>query len=92
MTGSVAYAVQVRGLVQGVSFRWGTQRRAVELGVSGWVSNEPDGSVHAHVEGPAPRVEQMLAWLAQGPPGAVVEDLVSTGVEAEGLTGFEVRG
>lgn len=88
----VAYDVRVRGVVQGVSFRWHAQRRASALGVSGWVSNEPGGSVRAHVEGPREDVEQMLSWLAHGPVAAAVDDVESTGTTVRGLTGFEVAG
>src|SRR4029079_5743084 len=46
-----AVTVKVTGRVQGVSFRWYTVREAERLGVTGWVRNEPDGSVAAHLEG-----------------------------------------
>jgi acylphosphatase len=41
----------IHGRVQGVFFRDSTHRRASELGVSGWVRNNLDGSVEAAFEG-----------------------------------------
>ena len=49
--GTTAVDVRVRGRVQGVSFRMYAEQRAAELGVAGWVRNEPDGSVAVRVEG-----------------------------------------
>ena len=46
-----AVDVSVQGRVQGVAFRYHTQREAGRLGVHGWVRNEPDGSVAGHFEG-----------------------------------------
>ena len=43
--------VLVRGRVQGVGFRSGTQRRASQLGLVGWVRNLPDDTVEIHAEG-----------------------------------------
>ena len=49
---TTARRVVVRGLVQGVFFRDTCRREAMGHDVVGWVSNEPDGTVHAHFEGP----------------------------------------
>ena len=68
----------VSGLVQGVYFRGTTQTRAEQLGLKGWVANLPDGSVEVTAEGPRPALQQFLAFLHQGPPGARV-----TGVRTE---------
>ncbi|MBR1829476.1 MAG: acylphosphatase [Atopobiaceae bacterium] len=41
------------GEVQGVGFRWTSRRVAQELGLTGWVRNEPDGSVSMELQGPS---------------------------------------
>lgn len=62
----------ISGYVQGVGYRAFMLRKAQQLGVTGWVRNNPDGTVEAMVEGPADAVEQMTRWARQGPPGARV--------------------
>jgi acylphosphatase len=69
------YRVRVYGRVQGVGFRAATRSRARSLGLSGWVRNRQDGSVEAAIEGASAEVDEMLAWLRHGPPGAQVTDL-----------------
>lgn len=81
----------ITGRVQGVSFRYATQREAERHGVTGWVRNEPDGSVAVHAEGPADAVARLVEWCRQGPPGARVERVdVGEGSET-GATGFRIR-
>lgn len=65
--------VRVTGKVRGVGFRFSTLRRAHELGVTGWVRNEDDGSVQAVLQGTADQIDQMLSWLHYGPPSARVD-------------------
>jgi len=87
-----AIQVTVRGLVQGVGFRWSTRRMAHQTGVAGWVRNLADGAVGVWVQGPAAAVEDMRRFLEQGPPGAVVSSVGVTEVEPDpALTGFELR-
>jgi len=77
-----------------VGFRDATLRRARELGVLGWVRNDPEDAraVLVHAEGAAPAVEALLAFLGQGPRGAAV-DAVETGpTRVEGHERFAVRG
>lgn len=82
--------VTVTGMVQGVSFRFYAQREARRLGVSGWVRNEPDGSVAVHVEGDPDAVDAMVGWCRQGPPAARVERVDVRDATDEGLTSFGV--
>jgi acylphosphatase len=88
---TVGRRVRVSGRVQGVFFRAWAQGQARELGVSGWISNCPDGSVEAHLAGDEDCVKRMIQRLHQGPSNARVED-VSVEEEAAGELGrFEVR-
>jgi acylphosphatase len=64
--------VVVRGRVQGVGFRWFVREHAQTLKLAGWVKNLPDGMVELEVEGPADRVAELMAYVAEGPDGAVV--------------------
>jgi acylphosphatase len=63
----------VSGRVQGVWFRGSTQRRARELGLDGFARNLADGRVEVVASGDAAAVEELAAWLRQGPPLAEVE-------------------
>jgi acylphosphatase len=67
--------VVIRGRVQGVAFRYYTRHRALELGVTGWVRNLPDGRVEGLFEGDATAVEGLVEWCHSGPPSAQVECL-----------------
>lgn len=69
--------VVIKGAVQGVGYRHSTVRRAHLLGVTGWVQNMEDGTVEALVQGNPDQVDHMLAWLNQGPPGAIVRELTT---------------
>ncbi len=82
----------VRGTVQGIGFRDATRREAHRLGVKGWVRNEEDGSVLVHAEGPEPAVEEMLAFLREGPPGAEVSGVEVENLKVEGHEQFAIRG
>ncbi|HET8560795.1 MAG TPA: acylphosphatase [Marmoricola sp.] len=86
-----AVDIRVRGLVQGVFFRATCADRAERLGVAGWVSNEPDGTVAGHFEGPAGAVEALVAWCRSGPPRARVDVVEVSEGQATGSTGFVAR-
>lgn len=82
----------VRGAVQGVFFRDSTRSRAQDLGIRGWVRNEPDGTVAVHAEGEDAAVEALLGFLAEGPPAARVDAVDAEPAEVEGHEQFAVRG
>lgn len=86
-----AFQLKIHGRVQGVRYRASACEKARELGVTGWVRNESDGSVLAEVEGPADRVEAFLAWCRQGPPRADVEAVQAMPKAVSGYVGFEQR-
>ena len=80
----------ISGRVQGVGFRFYTQRKARELGVTGWVRNRRDGGVEAMVQGSAGAVESMIAWARRGPPSAVVAEVKIADGNGE-FAAFETR-
>jgi acylphosphatase len=63
----------ISGRVQGVGFRYTALHEAQRLGVTGWVMNEPDGSVRLVAQGPESAVAALEAWCREGPSGAVVQ-------------------
>jgi len=63
----------IHGRVQGVFFRDSMRRKAVELGISGWVRNCDDGTVEAVVQGSISAVEAIVQWAHHGPAHARVE-------------------
>ena len=66
---------RVHGLVQGVFFRHYTRLRAQELGLSGTVANQPNGTVFVTAEGPTEDVNKLLEWVKQGPELARVDQV-----------------
>ncbi len=66
----------VRGRVQGVGFRWFTQRTGIRLGLAGHVRNLPDGAVEVHARGSADALHAFEAALGEGPPSSRVERVV----------------
>ena len=82
----------VRGAVQGVGFRDATVSRARQLGVRGWVRHGEDGTVQVHAEGPEPAVEELVAFLHDGPPPARVLGVDADPATVEGHEQFATRG
>ena len=84
----------VHGRVQGVFFRDSTRSEAQRLGLSGWVRNNPDGTVEVEAVGARPALEELHDWLGLGPPAARVDRVDADWGEAEGsgTGGFRVTG
>ncbi|MBF1989495.1 acylphosphatase [Fischerella thermalis] len=91
MSQSIRAHLFISGRVQGVGYRFATVDTASQLGLSGWVRNLPDGRVEAVFEGVQEVVEEMIRWCHQGPPAAMVKDVVVEYEKPEGLNRFEVR-
>jgi acylphosphatase len=82
----------IRGRVQGVGFRYFVVRRAVELGVTGWVANGADGTVRCVAEGRPAALDALEAQLHDGPTGALIDAVDAVRMPATGrFAGFEVR-
>ncbi len=82
--------VHVTGTVQGVGFRPYVHRLAADLGLAGFVLNEPAGAL-LEAEGEPRRVDELLARLADpAPPLAHVEHLAVERVAPLGERGFRI--
>lgn len=82
--------IKIKGKVQGVFFRKSTQEKALQLGITGWVRNEPNGSVLTEIEGIAQAIAQMEEWLHKGPERARVEEVMIVEGDVKGYQDFEV--
>ncbi len=84
--------VIVKGIVQGVNFRYYTQRQAAKFNLTGWVKNLPDGSVAAVFEGEEADVNAMVLWCRRGPSAAHVTELIEQVEEYRGeFSSFSVK-
>ncbi len=89
---SVRANILVKGVVQGVGFRWFVTRTAEKLRVTGWVKNNIDGSVEIDVEGDRGEIEILIAEVKAGPRSSVVTDVIINWKDFMGLyNGFNVR-
>jgi acylphosphatase len=70
-----AITVTVTGRVQGVGYRYAVVDAAEALGLVGWVRNAPDASVDMWAQGDEPALEQLVAFLRQGPRTALVRSV-----------------
>ncbi len=85
--------LQIHGHVQGVAFRWHTQREAEAQGLVGWVRNQLDGTVRVLAEGDPEQLQVFLAWIRQGPAHARVDQVdVTWGDASDRFTIFEITG
>ena len=87
---NVTLHLRIFGRVQGVGFRYYTQREARRRNVAGWVRNRHDGSVEAMIQGPQEAVDDLIQWIRHGPPNARVTDVQIGEGEGE-YSAFEQR-
>ena len=58
--------LSLRGSVQGVGFRYRARHAAQLLGVTGWVTNESDGSVTMELQGTREEIGRVLELTERG--------------------------
>mgnify|MGYP001794653263 CR=1 FL=1 len=85
------YNISVSGKVQGVFYHASTKTKAVELGIRGFVKNQPDGSVYIEAEGEMEQLQQLLDWCNQWPSNAVVTQVKVVEAETVGFDMFETK-
>lgn len=84
--------LNITGKVQGVFFRTHAEGKANELGVTGFVANDADGTVSVVAEGPENKINDFVDWCHGGPSTSQVDKVK---VEKAPFTGefddFSVR-
>jgi len=83
--------VYYRGDVQGVGFRYTTQRIASRFSVTGYVKNLSDGRVLVEVEGEPGELERFLAGIMDRLGHHVAEVQPSVQPAHGSFCGFEIR-
>ena len=78
------------GRVQGVGFRYMTQRFASHLHLTGWVKNLPDGRVEAIIEGEETVIEQLFERLEEHFQGNIKEKKVNFQPGQNQFQGFQI--
>jgi acylphosphatase len=81
----------VRGRVQGVGFRDFVQRRALEIGVRGFVRNLSDGSVEVVGAGTVRQLDELAGHLHKGPWLSEVRAVDETEAAVPSQDSFVVR-
>ncbi|MBT3173828.1 MAG: acylphosphatase [Lentimicrobiaceae bacterium] len=68
----IAATISVFGKVQGVGFRFYTNKKAKELNICGYVLNKSNGSVYIEAEGTKANLDSFIDWCKTGPQWARV--------------------
>jgi acylphosphatase len=68
--------ITVKGIVQGVGYRWFADRTAREYELQGFVENHPNGDVFLEVEGEKIMIKNLIKELQLGPKMSKVEEVI----------------
>jgi len=84
--------VTIKGIVQGVNYRYYTMEKALQHNVMGWVRNLGNGDVEGCFEGEEGDVEALIDWCRIGPSRARVDEVIVESEPAKGeFAEFRVR-
>lgn len=81
----------VHGRVQGVNFRNMTKRKADDLDITGWVRNDPEGTVTIAAKGEAQALKQLQNWMKESPGLSGVKQLSVQEMNEQRFSGFAVK-
>ena len=68
--------VTIKGIVQGVNYRYYTLEKALQHNVAGWVRNLDNGDVEGCFEGEEVDVKALIEWCRIGPPRGRVDEVI----------------
>ena len=82
--------ILVSGKVQGVFFRDGTRRKAMELGLNGYAKNLPDGDVEVVAQGNEDKINELVGFIKNNPGHSKVENIKISSKIIENFKMFEI--
>ncbi|KND95362.1 Acylphosphatase [Tolypocladium ophioglossoides CBS 100239] len=86
------YFVAHGGVVQGVGFRYFTQQRARDYGITGWCRNTPDNKVEGEAQGEDDALDSFFKDVDKGPRHAIVVQFTKEDRDVvDGESSFSVR-
>lgn len=80
----------VKGVVQGVGFRYHTCHEGLKRGLTGYAKNLYNGDVEVIACGNSDKVDDFHEWLKEGPRTASVTQLISEPAEVKAYRSFEI--
>jgi acylphosphatase len=83
--------IHVSGKVQGVFFRASSKEQADQLGVKGFVRNEPNGDVYIEVEGDEEQLKIFSDWCSRGPTRARIDSIKVEEEDVKNFASFEIK-
>lgn len=82
----------VSGEVQGVGYRYYTQMKAVQFGITGWVRNLYEGGVEILASGPRADLEKFIDEIRRGNPFSTVDHIeVNETAKTETFKSFAIK-
>jgi acylphosphatase len=85
------FNIVVWGKVQGVGYREGIKKKAIDLGIRGYVKNLPNGTVFIEAEGEEEQLNQLINWCHNGPSKSEVTSVKYSVAQTQNFEGFEVK-
>jgi len=81
----------IKGKVQGVYYRASAREMALDLSLTGWIKNTPQGHVEIFATGPQDTLQRFIGWCRQGPADAVVTDVAIQPMPDTAFPDFSIR-
>lgn len=76
--------LKITGLVQGMGYRYASEKEAKKRGLTGYVINKSDGSVELVIEGEEKTLKDFIIWCYNGVGPATVKAIEDTWQDATG--------
>ncbi|MEO5642756.1 MAG: acylphosphatase [Bacteroidia bacterium] len=76
-------SIVVSGKVHGVFYRASTEKKAKEIGVTGFVQNEANGNVYIEAQGTNEQLEELVNWCRRGPDRARVDEVIENEIPTQ---------